>query len=83
MIKEKVGQRIKKIRMFELKISQDELANRIGWDRSFLSRVESGKQNITLENLNALCNALGVSMSYFFEPFKSNYFAGGEDNEQD
>lgn len=68
-IKEKIGFRIKEIRMYELKINQDELAYRIGWDRSFLSRVESGKQNITIENLNALCNALNITLANFFSTF--------------
>lgn len=68
-VKERVGQRIKEIRMFELRISQDELASKIGWDRTFLSRVESGKQNITIENLNAICLALNVSLEYFFKTF--------------
>lgn len=66
MIKEKIGNRIKAIRMFELKISQEELANKVGWDRSFLSRVESGKQNLTIENLSALCSAMNISLTYFF-----------------
>lgn len=72
-IKEKIGQRIKEIRMFDLKISQDELASKIGWDRTFLSRVESGKQNITIENLNILCNALNLTLSDFFSIFTSIY----------
>lgn len=72
-IKEKIGQRIKEIRMFDLKISQDELASKIGWDRTFLSRVESGKQNLTIENLNILCNALNLTLSDFFSVFTSIY----------
>lgn len=71
MVKENIGRRIKEIRMFELKISQDELASRIGWDRTFLSKVESGKQNLTIENLYAVCNALGVTLSDFFKPFNT------------
>lgn len=72
-IKEKIGQRIKEIRMFDLKISQDELAGKIGWDRTFLSRVESGKQNLTIENLNILCNALNLTLADFFSVFTSIY----------
>lgn len=72
-IKEKIGQRIKEIRMFDLKISQDELASKIGWDRTFLSRVESGKQNLTIENLNILCNALNLTLADFFSVFTSIY----------
>ena len=66
MIKEKIGNRIKAIRIFKLKISQEELANKVGWDRSFLSRVESGKQNLTIENLSALCSAMNITLAYFF-----------------
>lgn len=72
-IKEKIGQRIKETRMFDLKISQDELASKIGWDRTFLSRVESGKQNLTIENLNILCNALNLTLADFFSVFTSIY----------
>ena len=84
MIKEKIGFRIKEIRMFQLKISQDELADKIGWDRSFLSRVESGKQNITIENLNAVCNGLDVSLKDFFKSFedKINISLGGNNDEK-
>lgn len=65
-IKELIGQRIKEIRMFNLKISQDELATKVGWDRTFLSRIESGKQNLTIENLNALCGAMQTTIRCFF-----------------
>lgn len=57
--------------MFELRMSQDELSSKIGWDRTYLSRIESGKQNITIENLYTVCNALGVTLSEFFKPFNS------------
>lgn len=59
--------------MFQLKISQDELACRIGWDRSFLSRVESGKQNITIENLNTICTGLNMSLKDFFRRLTISY----------
>lgn len=83
MLKEKIGQRIKEIRMFNLKVSQDELATKIGWDRTFLSKVESGKQNITIENLNLVCNALDITLADFFSVFCTKILEnGGDDNER-
>lgn len=71
MIKEKLGLRIKEIRMNTLKLTQEELSTILGWDRSFLSRVESGKQNLTIENLNYLCNKMNITLRYFFDDFNS------------
>lgn len=82
MLKEKIGQRIKEIRMFDLKVSQDELAAKIGWDRTFLSKVESGKQNITVENLNLACNALGVTLAKFFSTFCTEIIENGDGNDE-
>lgn len=64
MIKEAVGKRIKKLRILK-KMSQEELALIIGCDRAYISRVESGKQNITIDNLNEICNALDISLKFF------------------
>lgn len=69
MLKDLVGRRIKELRIITKDYSQAELADLIGCDRAYLSRVESGKQNVTIENLNQICNALGVSLKKFFEPF--------------
>lgn len=46
-------------------MSQEELALIIGCDRAYISRVESGKQNITIDNLNEICNALDISLKFF------------------
>ena len=82
MLKEKIGQRIKEIRMFNLKVSQDELATKIGWDRTFLSKVESGKQNITIENLNLACNALDITLADSFSVFCTQILENGDDGNE-
>lgn len=69
MIRIELGERIKKLRKSK-KITQSELARKIRLDRTFLSRVESGKQNITIDNLSLICKGLNVSLSYFFSSFK-------------
>lgn len=65
---EKIGNRIKELRMNKLKITQEEFAKILGVDRTYLSRVESGKQNLTLNTLIDICSKLEVSLSEFFSP---------------
>ena len=66
MIKKIVGYRIKELRINMVNVSQEDFAKKIGWDRTYLSRIESGKQNITLDNLELICIMLGVSLKEFF-----------------
>ncbi len=68
-IREKIGHRIRNLRISKLKMSQNEFARSLGVDRTYLSRVESGKQNITIDTLEMICNKLSVSFSEFFEDF--------------
>lgn len=66
---EKIGNRIKELRVSKLKITQEEFAKILDVDRTYLSRVESGRQNITLNTLMDICSKLDVSLSEFFGPF--------------
>lgn len=79
MLKNAIGKRIKELRIITNEYSQEQLADKIGWDRAYISRIESGKQNITIENLNQICNALGVTLSDFFSPFVTHF----ADNEKE
>lgn len=67
--REKIGCHIKELRTNKLKVSQNEFARNLGVDRTYLSRVESGKQNITIDTLELICNELNVSLSDFFKDF--------------
>ena len=60
-----VGKRVKAMRM-QKGISQSELAQRVGISQAHMSNIENGHSNITLENLFALHDILGVSMASFF-----------------
>jgi len=50
----------------ETGISQEELAMRIGADQAYVSRIEAGQMNITLETVEELAKALGVQASELF-----------------
>ncbi len=69
MLKETIGKRVRDLRITRTDLSQEEFSKKINLDRTYLSRLESGKQNITIENLNNICNGLGISLKEFFEPF--------------
>ena len=66
MIKEKVGKRIKFLRLF-LGLSQEEFAFKCSLDRTYITSLERGKRNISLENLEKIAMALNVSLSEFFD----------------
>ena len=60
-----VGKRVKAMRT-QKGISQSELAHRVGISQAHMSNIENGHSNISLENLFALHDILGVSMASFF-----------------
>ncbi|MGN0181505.1 MAG: helix-turn-helix domain-containing protein [Candidatus Ornithomonoglobus sp.] len=61
-----VGLRIKELRE-QKGITVNKLANLAGISQSYLRDVELGKKNPTVETLSYFCDALGVSMKYFFD----------------
>lgn len=64
-IKEKVGQRIKELRK-ELGYSQERLANEAEVDRTYVTDVENGRRNISVETLVKLLAGLKISFTDFF-----------------
>lgn len=65
-IKVKVGQRIREIRL-EIGLSQEALANKAELDRTYVTDVENGRRNISIENLNKLVVALDTQLNEFFD----------------
>ena len=49
-IKETFGQRVRELRN-QLGISQEKFALKIDMDRTYFASVESGKRNISIENI--------------------------------
>ncbi|HTK18535.1 MAG TPA: helix-turn-helix transcriptional regulator [Mucilaginibacter sp.] len=65
-IKVKVGQRIKELRN-QIGISQEALANKAEIDRTYVTDVENGRRNISIENLEKLVKALQIQFKDFFD----------------
>ena len=53
----------------KLGISQEELAERAGVHRTYIGMIERGEKNITLENIDKICKALGLNIRDFFSGF--------------
>jgi transcriptional regulator with XRE-family HTH domain len=64
-IKLKIGQRIRELRK-ELEISQEALAYKAEVDRTYVTDVENGRRNVSVEILERIIKALEVSISEFF-----------------
>ena len=61
-----IGQRIKSLRK-ERSISQEELADIAGLDRTYINSVENGKRNISIVNIEKIAIAFGISLKDFFD----------------
>jgi transcriptional regulator with XRE-family HTH domain len=58
-----IGERIKE-RRNELRWTQEQLAQKAGISKSFLSELENGKRSVSANNLLDLARALSVSLDY-------------------
>ena len=61
-----LGDRIKKLRL-QTGLSQEKFALQIDMDRSYYASVESGKRNISLENIKKIADGFGLSLYQLFE----------------
>jgi transcriptional regulator with XRE-family HTH domain len=66
MVKENFGKRVKQLRN-ERGLSQEKFALIIDMDRTYLASVESGKRNISINNIEKIANGLGVSLEELFK----------------
>ena len=60
------GRAVRKLRL-EQKISQEELAERCDLHRTYISDIELGKRNVSLENIERIAAALGRPLPDFFK----------------
>ena len=69
-LQESFGNRVHELRK-KKKWSQEELAFRAGIDRTYMTSVENGKRNVSIQNIEKIITALEVSLVTFFD---SNFF---------
>jgi transcriptional regulator with XRE-family HTH domain len=67
-IKIRIGQRIRELRS-KLGISQEQLALRSELDRTYMTSVENGKRNISIQNIKKIIDALETTFEEFFKGF--------------
>ena len=60
------GEAVRKLRQ-EKQISQEEFADLCGLHRTYISDIELGKRNVSLENIEKIAKALDLSISRLFE----------------
>ncbi|MFC1662110.1 helix-turn-helix domain-containing protein [Gemmatimonadota bacterium] len=64
-----IGRRLRELRHAEAGLTQEGLAARAGFHRTFVGKLERGETAVTVDGLAALCFALGTTLADFFEPF--------------
>lgn len=64
-IKLKIGQRIRELRK-DLSLSQEALALKSEVDRTYMTDVENGRRNVSIEILEKIITALQISFTEFF-----------------
>jgi transcriptional regulator with XRE-family HTH domain len=56
------GQRVRE-RRTALGLSQEAFADKCKLDRTYISGIERGKRNVALRNIEAIANALGITIA--------------------
>ena len=64
--RDRIGLRIASLRKMK-EWSQEELARRAGLQRTHISRIEAGKYAVTLETIQAIAEALGMTVDIIDE----------------
>lgn len=60
----------------EMGLSQVEFGERCGFYQTYLSRIENGQANPTLNAVEVIANALGISVFELFEKIKRSSGTG-------
>lgn len=66
MITKRFGERIKELRNAQ-GMSQEKFALSIDMDRTYYASVESGKRNVSINNIDKIARGLGVSLEELFK----------------
>lgn len=66
MIRKRLGKRICELRK-NLNLSQEKFALLIDMDRTYLASVESGKRNISIDNIYKIANGFNITLEELFK----------------
>jgi transcriptional regulator with XRE-family HTH domain len=61
-----VGENARRLRLAAC-LTQEDVADRMGVDRSFVSGLERGTRNLTLQSMWSLSQALGITLTKLVE----------------
>ena len=70
-IQKEFGQTVRKIRN-DKKISQEHFADLCGLHRTYMSDIELGKRNVSLENIEKIALSLNLKVSELFVEVEKN-----------
>jgi transcriptional regulator with XRE-family HTH domain len=74
-LQSRFGSRLRRLRI-DAGLSQEALADRARLHRTYVGSVERGERNVSLANIHALADALGVEVSEFFRANRKSRRSG-------
>lgn len=63
---ERIGQAIKRLRS-ERGLTQEQFSDQCGVDQHYISNIERGKRNVSVDIIERIVSYFGMSLSQFFE----------------
>ena len=64
------GKRVRALRASK-QFSQEAFADRCGLDRTYISGIERGKRNVSLQNIEVIAHSLGISIAELMDGISS------------
>lgn len=68
MKKSRLAALLRQVRL-DANLTQSQLAEKVGQTQSYVSKYENGEQRLDLIELEAVCKALGISLTDFVERY--------------
>jgi transcriptional regulator with XRE-family HTH domain len=65
-IQVELGKKIRQLRE-ERGYSQESFAQECGLDRTYISGIERGKRNVSIQNIHVIASTLGIKISELFD----------------
>lgn len=66
-IRNRFGARVRELRKATTGLSQEAFADKCGFVRSYMGKIETGKANPSLDSIQTIADALGVPVKTLFE----------------